>query len=254
MFSVLIVEDDINLNKLMNSFLTQNGYKVTTAFNGRQGLEKFNSNYTDIIISDIMMPDINGYEFVSYIREENNSVPILFVSAKDAFESKQKGFDVGIDDYMVKPIDLNELLLRIKALLRRAKIVNEKRTAKENAEKALTEATKAKEEAEKKLTEATKAKDEAKENLTKFEQELAEKYPQIKNLQEKWHNAQKARIDKKATLVATAQEELKTAQAKVAEIEKELAVRKDKEELKEFNMGASYSQEIIDMMTTNIVF
>ena len=127
MFSVLIVEDDINLNKLMNSFLTQNGYKVTTAFNGRQGLEKFNSNYTDIIISDIMMPDIDGYEFVSYIREENNSVPILFVSAKDAFESKQKGFDVGIDDYMVKPIDLNELLLRIKALLRRAKIVNEKK-------------------------------------------------------------------------------------------------------------------------------
>ena len=127
MFSVLIVEDDINLNKLMNSFLTQNGYKVTTAFNGRQGLEKFNSNYTDIIISDIMMPDINGYEFVSCIREENNSVPILFVSAKDAFESKQKGFDVGIDDYMVKPIDLNELLLRIKALLRRAKIVNEKK-------------------------------------------------------------------------------------------------------------------------------
>lgn len=127
MFSVLIVEDDINLNKLMNSFLTQNGYKVTTAFNGRQGLAKFNSNYTDIIISDIMMPDINGYEFVSCIREENNSVPILFVSAKDAFESKQKGFDVGIDDYMVKPIDLNELLLRIKALLRRAKIVNEKK-------------------------------------------------------------------------------------------------------------------------------
>ena len=128
------------------------------------------------------------------------------------------------------------------------KIVNEKRTAKEEAEKALTEATKAKEEAEKKLTEATKAKDEAKENLTKFEQELAEKYPQIKNLQEKWHNAQKARIDKKATLVATAQEELKTAQAKVAEIEKELAVRKDKEELKEFNTGVQYSQEEIDMM------
>lgn len=126
MFSILVIEDDVNLNKLISSVLTQNGYKVISAFNGESGIEKFGTGYIDLVISDIMMPEKDGYTLAKEIRQVNNSIPILFVSAKESIEAKQKGFDIGIDDYMVKPIDLSELLLRVKALLRRAKIINEK--------------------------------------------------------------------------------------------------------------------------------
>lgn len=126
MFSILIVEDDVNLNKLISSVLVQNGYKTISAFDGESGIVKMNDNYIDLVISDIMMPKMDGYALAKEIRKVNASVPILFVTAKESFEAKQKGFDLGIDDYMVKPIDLNELLLRIKALLRRAKIIHEK--------------------------------------------------------------------------------------------------------------------------------
>lgn len=126
MFSILIVEDDVNLNKLISSVLSQNGYKTICTYDGDSGLEKLNDNYVDLVISDIMMPKKDGYTLAKEIRQKNSSIPILFVTAKESFEAKQKGFDLGIDDYMVKPIDLNELLLRIKALLRRAKIIHEK--------------------------------------------------------------------------------------------------------------------------------
>lgn len=126
MFNILVVEDDIALNKLMCSVLDQNGFKTHSAHNGLAGIKKVNNTYIDLIISDIMMPGLDGYEFAKEIRKTNKSIPILFVTAKDTFESKEKGFEIGIDDYMVKPIDLNELLLRVKALLRRAKIVHEK--------------------------------------------------------------------------------------------------------------------------------
>ena len=127
MFSILVVEDDINLNKLITSVLTQNGYKAIACHNADVALEKFSDNYIDLIISDIMMPGKDGYELAQEIRLQNNDIPILFVTAKDSIADKQKGFNIGIDDYMVKPIDLNELLLRIKALLRRAKIINERK-------------------------------------------------------------------------------------------------------------------------------
>ncbi len=127
MFNILVVEDDINLNKLISSVLSQNGYKTYPCYNGEVALEKFADSYIDLIISDIMMPGKDGYEFAKEIRTKNSEVPILFVTAKDSIEDKQKGFDIGIDDYMVKPIDLDELLLRVKALLRRAKIINERK-------------------------------------------------------------------------------------------------------------------------------
>ena len=126
MFSILVVEDDINLNKLICSVLSQNGYKPYPAPNADSGLAKLADNYIDLVISDIMMPGKDGYAFAKEIREKNKDIPILFVSAKESLEDKQKGFDIGIDDYMVKPIDLNELLLRVKALLRRAKIISER--------------------------------------------------------------------------------------------------------------------------------
>lgn len=127
MFSILVVEDDINLNKLITSVLSQNGYKTVACHNADIALKKFSSNYIDLVISDIMMPGKDGYTFAKEIRLQNSDIPILFVTAKDSIEDKQKGFNIGIDDYMVKPIDLNELLLRVKALLRRAKIINERK-------------------------------------------------------------------------------------------------------------------------------
>lgn len=126
MFSILVVEDDVNLNKLMCSVLTQNGYKTYPCHNADKALERFGDNYIDLVISDIMMPGKDGYEFAKEIRTKNSEVPILFVTAKESIEDKEKGFDIGIDDYMVKPIDLSELMLRVKALLRRAKIINER--------------------------------------------------------------------------------------------------------------------------------
>ena len=122
MFKILVVEDDIRLNQLIRTTLSKNGFNVTSAYNGVDALEEVAARVYDLIISDIMMPKMDGYEFAKKVRESNSTMPILFVTAKDKFEDKAKGFDIGIDDYMVKPIDIKEMVLRVNALLRRSKI------------------------------------------------------------------------------------------------------------------------------------
>ena len=125
MFNILIVEDDTGLNRLIRTVLEKNGYAPVSAYNGEEGMEKFENQCFDLIISDIMMPAMDGFQFAAAVRRLNKNVPILFVTAKDAFDDKEKSFKLGIDDYMVKPVDVKELLLRVGALLRRAKIVSE---------------------------------------------------------------------------------------------------------------------------------
>ncbi len=125
MFNILLVEDDVRLNNLMKTVLEKNGFKAESAYNAREGLKIMESELIDLIVSDIMMPGMDGYDFAATVRKSNKNVPILFVTAKDSFDDKQKGFSLGIDDYMVKPVDLNEMMLRIHALLRRSKIANE---------------------------------------------------------------------------------------------------------------------------------
>lgn len=122
MFKILLVEDDRELNRTVCSFLNQNGYETTGCFGANEAYNAMYDSIFDMIISDIMMPEIDGFEFARTVRELNENIPILFMTARDDFTSKQRGFRIGIDDYMVKPIDLDELLLRIGALLRRAKI------------------------------------------------------------------------------------------------------------------------------------
>ena len=127
MFNVLVAEDDRKLNQLIKTTLVKNGYNVFTVYDGVEGIEVFENNYIDLIVSDIMMPNSDGFEFADAVRKHNATIPILFVSAKDKYEDKKRGFQIGIDDYMVKPVDLNELLLRVSALLRRAQIANERK-------------------------------------------------------------------------------------------------------------------------------
>ncbi len=128
MFKILIVEDDKELNHTVCTYLGQNGYETHACLSASEAYDAmYGGTIFDMIISDIMMPDIDGFEFAKTIRELNEEIPILFMTARDDFASKQKGFRAGIDDYMVKPIDLDELLLRIGALLRRAKIVASKK-------------------------------------------------------------------------------------------------------------------------------
>jgi len=127
MFNILVVEDDANLNKLFCAVLSRNGYNPVTAFDGEQALSALDSEYIDLIISDIMMPNLDGYGLVKLLREMDCALPILIITAKENFEDKQKGFAMGIDDYMVKPIDVNEMILRVGALLRRAKIVHDRK-------------------------------------------------------------------------------------------------------------------------------
>lgn len=127
MFQILVVEDDKNLNKTVCSFLNHSGYQATGCLNAAEAYDALYSNLFDLIVSDIMMPGIDGFEFAQNIREGNDNIPILFMTARDDMASKQKGFRIGIDDYMVKPIDLDELFLRIGALLRRAKIAGSKK-------------------------------------------------------------------------------------------------------------------------------
>jgi two-component system OmpR family response regulator len=123
--NILVVEDDANLRKLMATVLKQNGYNPLCAEDGAVALEILEHEHVDLIISDIMMPNIDGYELISTLRGANNNLPILLVTAKESFADKQKGFLIGTDDYMVKPIDLNEMILRVGALLRRSQIANE---------------------------------------------------------------------------------------------------------------------------------
>ena len=128
MFQVLVVEDDRELNKTVCSYLNQNGYEAHGCLSADEAYDAmYGGSLFDLIISDIMMPGVDGFEFAKNVREMNQEIPILFMTARDDFASKQRGFKVGIDDYMVKPVDLDEMLLRIGALLRRAHIASSKK-------------------------------------------------------------------------------------------------------------------------------
>ena len=127
MFHILVVDDDKNTRRLFRAVLENAGYTVSAASDGAEALELMDGEHIDLVVLDIMMPNMDGYEFTKALREVENNLPILMVSAKQLPEDKKKGFLVGTDDYMTKPIDEEEMLLRIKALLRRAKIVNDRR-------------------------------------------------------------------------------------------------------------------------------
>ncbi len=127
MFHILVVEDDKHTQQLLRTILERQNYTVTLAGNGQEALDVMDINHIDLVILDVMMPVMDGYEFTSLLRESNNNLPILMVSAKQLPQDKHRGFLVGTDDYMTKPIDEEEMLLRIKALLRRAKIASERK-------------------------------------------------------------------------------------------------------------------------------
>lgn len=127
MFHILVVDDDKHTRMLLQAVLESENYTVFTAQNGEEALEVIDKEHIDLAVLDIMMPKMDGYEFTKTLRENDNNIPVLMVSAKQLPVDKRKGFLVGTDDYMTKPIDEEEMLLRIKALLRRAKIVNEKK-------------------------------------------------------------------------------------------------------------------------------
>lgn len=122
MFKILVVEDDRELNRTVCSFLNHSGYEATGCLNAVDAYDTLYTTHFDLIISDIMMPKTDGFAFAANVRELDENIPILFMTARDDLASKQRGFRIGVDDYMVKPIDLDELFLRIGALLRRAKI------------------------------------------------------------------------------------------------------------------------------------
>ncbi|MBQ9134142.1 MAG: response regulator transcription factor [Clostridia bacterium] len=127
MFKILVVEDDKELNRTVCSFLNHSGYEATGCLNAADAYDALYANMFDLIVSDIMMPGTDGFEFAKNVRELNDDIPILFMTARDDIASKQRGFRIGVDDYMVKPIDLDELFLRIGALLRRAKIAQSRK-------------------------------------------------------------------------------------------------------------------------------
>ncbi len=128
MFRILVVEDDKELNKAVCSYLNRNGYEAVGCLSANEAYDAmYGGNLFDLIISDIMMPGVSGFEFAETVREQNQNIPILFMTARDDFAAKQRGFKVGIDDYMVKPIDLDELLLHIGALMRRANIASSRK-------------------------------------------------------------------------------------------------------------------------------
>ena len=127
MFKILVVEDDRNVAKLMRVILNNAGYDVKISSNGAEALKVLDNAYIDLILLDVMMPEMNGYELTEIIRTNNINVPILMVTAKNLAEDKYQGFISGADDYLTKPVDEIELLYRIKALLRRANIVHEQK-------------------------------------------------------------------------------------------------------------------------------
>lgn len=127
MFQILILEDDAELNRSVCIFLNKNGYAATGCLSAESAFDALYANTYDLILSGIMMPGIDGFGFVQAVRQLNQEIPILFMTARDDFAAKQQGYRLGVDDYMVKPIDLNELLLRIGALLRRAKIASSRK-------------------------------------------------------------------------------------------------------------------------------
>ncbi len=127
MINILVVEDDAKLNQIVCTYLNDNGFHTKGCLNAKEAYDEMYNNLYELIISDIMMPEIDGFEFAQTVRQVNRTIPILFMSAKDDLPSKQRGFQLGIDDYMVKPIELDELLLRVRALLRRANIEMERK-------------------------------------------------------------------------------------------------------------------------------
>ena len=127
MLKILIAEDDRELRQLFSHVLIKNGYIVTGVSNGQEALDALDGDYYDLIISDIMMPVMDGYELVRQLREAKIYTPVLMITAKDAFDDMRMGFQSGVDDYMVKPINVNEMVLRVGALLRRAQMINERR-------------------------------------------------------------------------------------------------------------------------------
>lgn len=127
MIHILVVEDDEKLNRAVCTYLNDCGFAAKGCLSANAAYEEMYNNLYELIISDIMMPEIDGFEFAQTIREVNKTIPILFMSAKDDLPSKQKGFRIGIDDYMVKPVDLDEMILRVRALLRRANIEMERK-------------------------------------------------------------------------------------------------------------------------------
>jgi two-component system OmpR family response regulator len=127
LFKILIAEDDRELRQLFAHVLTKNGYTVLGISNGEEALAALEQSYYDLIISDIMMPKMDGYELVRSIRESGSSIPIMMITAKDAFDDMRLGFLSGSDDYMVKPINIGEMVLRVSALLRRAQMASERR-------------------------------------------------------------------------------------------------------------------------------
>ena len=127
MFKILVVEDDRDLNRTVCAFLNTSGYQATGCLNAQDAYDAMYAQLFDLIVSDIMMPGIDGFEFAKTVRSLNENIPILFMTARDDFAAKQRGYRIGVDDYMVKPIDLDELFLRIGALLRRARIASSRK-------------------------------------------------------------------------------------------------------------------------------
>lgn len=127
MFEILVAEDDKNARRLFQIVLEENGFRVHTAANGQEAMDILDREYIDLVVLDVMMPQMDGYEFTKQIRSANSNLPILMVSAMQEPMDKKKGFLVGTDDYMTKPVDYEEMLLRIRALLRRARITSERR-------------------------------------------------------------------------------------------------------------------------------
>lgn len=127
MVNILVVEDDKNLNQIVCTYLNDSGFYAKGCLNAMDAYDEMYNNLYELIISDIMMPEVDGFEFADNVRRVNKTIPILFMSAKDDLNSKKRGFQLGIDDYMTKPIELEELLIRVKALLRRANIEMERK-------------------------------------------------------------------------------------------------------------------------------
>lgn len=127
MFRILVAEDDRELRQLFRRVLENSGYEVAEAADGQEALDLLESTYIDLIISDIMMPRVDGFELVRSVRQAGMHMPVLMITARDAFQDMQRGFVSGTDDYMVKPVNVNEMVLRVGALLRRAQMINERR-------------------------------------------------------------------------------------------------------------------------------
>lgn len=127
MFRILVVDDDKNTRRLLQAVLETENYRVLLAENGEEALEILDKEYIDLVVLDVMMPKMDGYEFTRILRENRNDLPVLMISAKQQPQDKRQGFLVGTDDYMTKPVDHEEMLLRIRALLRRARIASDRR-------------------------------------------------------------------------------------------------------------------------------